>query len=149
MREPNQPLYPEELSQFLMAQAALLDAQPVKPRTHSFEEIQKQRMYEGVPIMPPEFQLMYPRRVRWSGWYDQPSGGMAHFSGSSNATPEQEAWHRINDPERGLHPHDLAAYRKSQRGPVARFFARLKFWPTKVKEEGEFEVPQWLRNMPD
>ncbi len=85
-------------------------------------------MYEGVPIMPPEFQLMHPRRVRWSGWYEQPNGGMAHFSGFSNATPEQEAWHRIHDPEVGLHAEDLTAYRKSQRGPVLGFFAWLKFW---------------------
>ncbi len=48
--------------------------------------------------------------------------------GTTQATPEQEAWHRINDPEDGLHPDDLADYRKSQRGPVVRFFARLKFW---------------------
>ena len=84
MREPNQPIYPEELSRFLTAQAALLDAQP--------------------------------------------NGGTAHFSGFSNATPEQELWQRINDPERGLHIDDLAAYRHLQRGPVAKFFARLKFW---------------------
>lgn len=78
--------------------------------------------------MPPEFELMYPRRVRWSGRFVQPNGSMPHFSGSSNATPEQEAWHRINDPERGLDPEDLTAYRKSQRGPVAQFFARLALW---------------------
>lgn len=92
---------------------------------------------------------MHPRRVRWSGRFKQPNGDMPHFSGSSDATPEQEAWHRINDPERGLHPDDLSAYRKSQRGPVARFFARLKFWPSKVKDEGEFEIPAYLRNQSD
>lgn len=99
--------------------------------------------------MPPEFQLMHPRRVRWSSWFPQPDGSMAHFSGFSNATPEQELWHRIHDPESGLHPDDLRAYRKSQRGPVSKFFARLKFWPTKAKAEGEFELPAFLRNMPD
>jgi len=150
MRDQNHPLYSDELSQFLAAQAALIDAQPVKPRTHSFEAIQKQQMYEGVPIMPPDFQLTHPRRARWSGWYEQPNGGMAHFSGFSNATPEQEAWHRINDPERGLHPDDLAAFRESKRGPVSRFFARLKFWSSKQsKATDEWEIPHFLRQQSD
>lgn len=48
--------------------------------------------------------------------------------GVGNATPEEEAWHRLNDPEGGPHPDDLAAYRRSQRGPVAKFFGRLMFW---------------------
>ncbi len=99
--------------------------------------------------MPPEFELKYPRRVRWSGYFPQPDGQSAHFVGSNDATPEEEAWHRIHDPERGLDLEDLIAYRRSQRGPVAKFFARLKFWPTKAKEEGEFEILSWLRNMPD
>lgn len=103
----------------------------------------------AIKPMPPDFQLKYPRRVRWSGWCDQPNGGRAHFIGSKEATPEEEAWHRINAPERGLDPEDLAAYRKSLRGPVAKFFARLKFWPSKAKDDGDFEVPQWLRNPPD
>jgi len=102
-----------------------------------------------VKPMPLDFQLMHPRSVRWSGCFKQPDGSMPHFCGSSDATPEQELWHRIHDPERGLHPDDLAAYRVSQRGPVARFFARLKFWPSKVKSEDEFELPAFLRNMPD
>lgn len=97
--------------------------------------------------MPADFELMYPRRVRWSGWYEQPTGGKAHFSGFNDATPEQEAWYRINDPERGLHPDDLSAYRKSQRGPVARFFARLKFWPSKATDE--FELQSFLRHQSD
>ena len=79
--------------------------------------------------MPPEFQLMHPRRIRWSGRFEQPNGDMPHFIGFQHATPEEEAWHRIHDPEGGLHADDLAAYRKSQHGLVARFFARLKFWP--------------------
>lgn len=106
----------------------------------------------GLPAitpMPPEFQLQYPRRLRWSGRYEQPSGEMAHFIGFRDATPEEEAWYRIHAPERGLVPEDLAAYRKSQRGPVAKSFARLKFWPSKAKVEGEFEVPQWLRKQSD
>lgn len=99
--------------------------------------------------MPPEFELKYPRRVRWSGYFPQPNGQSAHFIGSRDATPEEEAWHRINDPERGLDLEDLAAYRKSQRGPIAKFFARLKFWPSKAKDEWDFELPAYLRNMPD
>lgn len=99
--------------------------------------------------MPPEFELKYPRRVRWSGYFPQPDGQSAHFCGSSAATPEQEAWYRINDPERGLDLHDLTAYRKSQRGPIAKFFAGLKFWPSKAKDEWDFELPAYLRNMPD
>lgn len=103
----------------------------------------------AVTPMPPEFQLKHPRRVRWSGWYEQPKGGMAHFIGFKDATPEEEAWHRINAPERGLEPEDRIAYRKSQRGPVGKFLARLKFWPSKAKDEWDFEVPACLRNLPD
>ena len=120
---------PKESSHFLKDQAAQLDAQPVEARASPYEVIQKARMCEGVTPMPPEFELMHQRRVRWSGWYKQPDGGMAHFIGFKDATPEEELWHRLNSPERGLHPDDLTAYRKSQRGPVAKFFARLKFWP--------------------
>ena len=97
--------------------------------------------------MPPEFQLMHPRRVRWSGYVEQPNGQMAHFIGFKEATPEEEAWHRLHDPERGLHPDDLLAYRISRRGPVARFFARLKFWHTKA--EDECAVPRFLRHQAD
>ena len=104
---------------------------------------------QAILPMPPEFQLMYPRRLRWSGWYEQPNGGKAHFIGFKDVTPEEEAWYRIHAPERGLTPEDRAAYRKSQRGPVAKFFARLKFWPSKAKDVGEFEIPQWLRKQSD
>ena len=97
--------------------------------------------------MPPEFQLTYPRRVRWGSWHTLPDGSEMHLCGARDATPEDEAWHRINDPERGLHPDDLLAFRESKRGPLARFFARLKFWPSKVKDE--WEIPHFLRNMPD
>ena len=100
-----------------------------------------------VEPMPPEFQLIHPRRVRWSGWFEQPDGQMAHFIGSNDATPEQEAWYRLNDPERGLSLEDRHAYRKSQRGPVVKFFARLKFWRSKV--EGECEVPRFMRHHAD
>lgn len=124
----NQPQYPEELSKFLTATAAQLDAQPGEPRTSPFEAVSTARMYEGVPVMPLEFQLMHPRRVRWSSWFPQPDGSRMHMSGARDATPEQELWHRIHDPERGLHPDDLLAYRESKRGPAARFFAGLKFW---------------------
>lgn len=121
VREPNQPIYSEELSRFLTAQAALMDAQPVKTRALPLDAI------ENAP-MPPEFQLMHPRRVRWSKFATAPDSQWTHMSGFTVATPEEEAWHRIHDPEGGLHPDDLTAYRKSQRGPVARFFAKLKFW---------------------
>jgi hypothetical protein len=105
----------------------------------------------AITPMPPEFELMYPRLVRWSSWCEQPAGGMAHFSGSSAATPEQEAWYRINAPERGLDPNDLIAYRKSQRGPVARFVARLKFWPSKAKDEWDLDASNlaWVSNYRD
>ncbi len=119
------------------------------PDIPSFQRINAIVETPAIKPMPPEFQLMYPRRVRWSTWQQQPNGGNAHFSGSSHATPEQEAWYRINDPERGLDLHDLAPYRKLQRGPIARFFARLKFWPSKAKDEWDFEVPAHLRNLPD
>ena len=126
MREPNQPIYPEELSQFLTAQAALKDAQPANTMNVSTDT-------PATVPMPPEFELAHPRRVRWSGWHHQADGSEAHIMGTTQATPEHEAWHRINDPEGGLHPDDLAAFRASIRGPVVhgpveQFFARLKFW---------------------
>ena len=136
---------PEELSKFLKDQAAQLDAESAAGITPSSETMRNESSGVGVKPMPPEFQLQYPRRLRWSGRYEQPSGEMAHFIGFRNATPEEEAWHRIHAPERGLVPEDLAAYRQSQRGSVAKFFARLKFWPSKAKNVVEFEVPQWLR----
>jgi len=125
--------YPEEFSQFLTAQAALLDT----------------RMPQGEPVMPLEFKLMNPRRVTWSSRVKQPDGKMAHFVGFNDATPEEELWHRIHAPERGLTPEDLIAYRKSKRGPVAKFFARLKFWPAQVKSMDDYEVPAFLRNQSD
>lgn len=76
--------------------------------------------------MPPEFQLKYPRRIRWSEFATEPNCGWTHMSGFKHATPEQEVWYRINDPEGGLHPNDLIAYRRSKRGPLAGFFTRLK-----------------------
>lgn len=102
---PNQPIYSEELSQFLKAQAALLDAQPAQARALPIN---------AITPMPPEFQLQHPRRIRWSGRFKQSNGDMPHFSGFSNATPEEEAWHRINAPEHGLDHEDLTAYRASQ-----------------------------------
>jgi hypothetical protein len=87
---------------------------------------------QDVTSMPPEFQLIHPRRVSWSGWFEQPDGQMAHFIGFKEATPEEKAWHRLNHPEQGLHEDDLLAYRRSQRGPVARYIARLKFWRSDV-----------------
>ena len=96
--------------------------------------------------MPPEFELRHPRRVRWSTFATAPDSQWTHMSGFTDATPEEEAWHRINAPERGLHPDDLAAYRKSKRGPVAKFFAKLKFWSTQAKSMDDYEVPAFLRN---
>jgi len=133
MRDPNHPLYPEELSQFLMAQAALVDVQPVKVRASPYEAIHRARMCEGITPMPPEFQLMHPRRVRRSGWHIQPDGQSFHFVGYAILTPADEASYRLSDPENGLHPDDLKAFRASiqgpvKHGPVARFFARLKVW---------------------
>ena len=97
--------------------------------------------------MPPEFQLVHPRRVRWSGWVEQPDGQSAHVVGFKEATPEEEAWHRLNDPERGLHEDDLLAYRISKRGPVTRLLARLKFWHT--KSEDAYELPSFQRHQAD
>ena len=147
MLQSNQPQYPEELSKFLTATAAQLDAQPVDPNASPFDAVRNASMYEGVPLMPPEFQLMHPIRVRWSSWVPQPDGSMAHFIGARDATPEQEIWHRINNPERGLHPDDLSTYRQSKRSPLPKFFARLKFWPSKVKDE--WEIPHFLRKQSD
>lgn len=119
---------PNELSQFLRDQAAQLD---VETDTHIAPYSGANRSDSsgvGVTPMPPEFQLMHPRRVRWSEFATDPNCGWTHMSGFKHATPEQEAWHRTHDPEGGLHPDDLIAYRKSQRGPVARFVGKLKVW---------------------
>lgn len=126
MREPNHPIYSEELSQFLMAQAALRDAQPANTMNVSTDA-------PAIRPMPPEFQLMHPRRVRCSGRSTQPDGQSVHFSGYMRLTPEDEASYRLSDPENGLSHGDLKAFRESIRGParhgpVAKFFARLKFW---------------------
>lgn len=141
--------YPEEISRFLAAQAALADAQPLEPGKSTIDAVQEARMYQGPPVMPLEFKLMYPRRITWSSWVKQPDGQSVHFMGSRDASPEQELWHRIHAPERGLTPEDVIAYRKSKRGPVAKFFARLKFWPTQVKSMDDYEVPAFLRNQSD
>ncbi len=87
---------------------------------------------ELVLPMPPEFQLVHPRRIRCSGFSTQPDGSTAHYSGYRQLTPEDEACYRLSDPENGLHPDDLKAFRASiqgpvMRGPVARFFARFMF----------------------
>ena len=73
---------------------------------------------------------MHPRRIHRGTWVTQCDGSEAHFLCVEDATPEEEAWHRIHNPERGLAEEDLIAYRKSQRGPVARFIAALVFWRT-------------------
>ena len=120
------------------AQAALMDAQPVEAQASLYDDILKARLCDGVIPMPPEFELMHPRRARSSGLALQPDGRTAHYTGYRLPTPEDEAWYRLSDPENGLHRDDLAAFRASIRGPVrrwpmARLFARLKFWQTKVK----------------
>lgn len=121
-----QPLYPEELSQFLTMQAALRAAQPAWAID---DAIQSTCMCEGVTPMPPEFQLKHPRRVRCSGSLKQPDGSTAHYSGYRKLTQEDEDWYRLSDPENGLHPDDLKAFRASIREPAAGFFAWLKFRP--------------------
>jgi hypothetical protein len=129
MNLPNKLLYPDELSRFLADEAALLDAQQAEASASPSECFQPAHMRDGVTPMPPEFQLAHPRRIRFSGLFTQPDGSTAHYTGFQRLTPEDEAGYRLSDPENGLHPDDLKAYRKSQRGPVAKFFARLKFWP--------------------
>ena len=85
--------------------------------------------HDGAPLMPIDFQLAHPRRVRWSGWVEQPDGTQVHFSGYRDATPKDELWHRFHAPERGLSPEDLKAFRESKRGPVGKLFsAMLKLW---------------------
>lgn len=138
MNWSNKPLYPDELSQFLVEQAALMNAQPVEAKSITISGIENARLCAGVTSMPPEFELMHPRRARCSGLCMQPDGRTAHYTGYRLLTPEDEAWYRLNDPENGLHHDDLQAFRASiqcpvRRWPVARLFARLKFWQTKVK----------------
>lgn len=82
--------------------------------------------------MPLDFQLTRPRRVSWRCLAEQPDGSHVHFIGFSDATPEQELWHRFHAPERGLSQEDIKTYRESKRGPVETFFSRmLKFWSKK------------------
>jgi len=42
---------------------------------------------------------------------------------------------------------DAAAHQQSMSGPVARFFARFKFW--RSEEEDECAVPSFLRHQAD
>lgn len=132
MQSSKQPLYPEELRKFLEEQPPLIVAQPVEDRASPYEAVHGARKCEGVTPMPSEFVLMHPRRVRSSGYFKQPDGGTAHYTGHRILTPEDEAGYRLSDPENGLHPDDLKAFRASIRGPVkpgriSRFLARLKF----------------------
>ena len=106
-----QHVHPIELSQFMNAQAALLDAKPVEAKASPYEAILKARLCEGVTPMPPEFELMHPRRARCSGLAVQPDGRTAHYTGYRLPTKEDEAWYRLSDPENGLHPDDLQAFR--------------------------------------
>lgn len=107
-----------------------------EPRSFAFQRINAMELGVDVPPptpMPPDFELMHPRRVRRSGWHTQPDGQSVHFVGYAILTPADEASYRLSDPENGLHPDDLKAFRASirapvHRGPVTRFFARLKFW---------------------
>ena len=132
-----QHVLPKDLSQFMNAQAALMDAKPVEAKASPYEAILKARLCEGVTPMPPEFELMHPRRARCSGLCMQPDGRTFHYTGYRQLTKEDEAWYRLSDPENGLHHDDLQAFRASIRGPVRRWpvaqlFARLKFWQTKI-----------------
>ncbi len=86
---------------------------------------ESQGSHDDVLLMPLDFQLAQPRRVRWSGWVEQPNGTQVHFSGYKDATPEEELWHRIHAPERGLSPDDLKAFRESKRGPIWKWLAAL------------------------
>ena len=88
MRQSDKPLIPEELSRFLVANSARLDAQPLEPKASPFDAIQKAHMYESVPVMPLEFQLTHPRQVRWSSWFTLPDGTRMHLVGARDATPE-------------------------------------------------------------
>ena len=133
----HQYAHPKELSQFMNAHAALMDATPAKVKASPYDGILKARLCEGVTPMPPEFELMHPRRARCSGLFMQPDGRTAHLTGYRLPTVEDEAWYRLSDPENGLHPDDLQAFRASisspvRRRPVARLFARLKFWKAKI-----------------
>jgi hypothetical protein len=106
------------------------------PRSSAFQRINAMELGVDAPTptsMPPEFQLMYPRRVRRSGWHIQPDGQSFHFVGYAILTPADEVTYRLSDPENGLHPDDLKAFRVSlsgpvKHGPMARLFASLKFW---------------------
>lgn len=75
-----------------------------------------------------EWQPRFPRQVRGSRWVDEPDGTRSHWQYMCDASPAEEARLRVEDPERGLHPEDLASYRRSRRGPVARWLAKLAFW---------------------
>ena len=75
-----------------------------------------------------EWQPKFPREVKGSRWVDEPDGSVSHWQYMRPASPAEEAHLRATDPERGLCPEDLASYRRSKRGPVARWLAKLAFW---------------------
>ena len=90
MLQSAQPLYPAELSQLLVGTAAQLDAKPVEREASPVDASQKARTYEGVLVMPLEFQLMHHRQVRWSSWFNLPDGTGMHLVGARDATPSPE-----------------------------------------------------------
>lgn len=121
-----------------------------KPRSEAFQRSNGMDLgvdEPALPPMPPEFELMHPRRVRCSGRFSQPDGEFVHYSGYMMLTPEDEARYRLTNPEQGLHPDDLAAFRESIRGPaepkpikhgpLARLLARLKFWASEVDDTAQ------------
>lgn len=133
MNLPNNSQHPDELSRFLADEPALADSQQAEASASPSKFNQYAHMDEGVTPMPPEFQLVHPRRIRCSGLFTQPDGSTAHYTGFQRLTPEDEAGYRLRDPENGLHPDDLNAFHASIRGPVglglaARFLMRLKLW---------------------
>jgi hypothetical protein len=75
-----------------------------------------------------DWQPKFPRRVRGSMWVDEPGGGQAHWQFMRDASPAEEARLRVEAPEKGLCAEDLKSYRRSKRGPVMRWLAKLAFW---------------------
>jgi hypothetical protein len=129
MNQPTMSPYPDSQMQ---QQSALIDPFTIGANEAICEAIPAVDMPPVVTPMPPEFELIHPRRVRCSGFFTQPDGGQAHYTGYRKLTPEDEADYRLNDPENGLHPDDLKAFRASirspaERGLMARLLAQINF----------------------
>jgi hypothetical protein len=105
MTTGRESLYPpDELSLFLAAQAARLNAEA-----------------EAQPASG------YSRQLRGSNWTATPDGTMNHSQCTHEASNDEEEWCRKHDPLRGLSSEGIAVYERlyGPQDPFRRFMVRM------------------------